>query len=188
MAKIAVDNHTDPGPAGIDMIQRVKRRFRLILSSILCLSAQVLATAQEPIQLPRVDKVSIRSNQAWEDTEPSVMHFSGDFNLTAADWFVSADSATLYGNLDDPETVVLQGAPATFRVRAVHDQAEETVSGDARQITYLRRLQVVRLEREARLHWGDTVIRGAEIEYDLETDRFRASGPEGISLLMPHVD
>jgi lipopolysaccharide transport protein LptA len=162
--------------------------MRLILSSILCLSAQVLAFAEEPVQLPQVDKISIRSNQAWEDTEPDIIHFRGDFSLTAADWFVSADSATLYGNLDDPETVILTGEPALFRVLATHGRGDETVAGDARQITYLRRLQVVRLEQDAQLSWGDSVIRGGEIEYEIETDRFRARGSGGVSLSLPPVE
>ena len=163
-------------------------RLRLILSSIFCLSAPVCAGNDSPVRLPPVDDVAIRSDQAWEDTDPGVMHFSGDFSLTATDWIVAADSATLYGNLDDPETVRLRGEPASFRIWSGAGEQAETIAGDAGQITYLRRIKVLRLERDARLYWGDNVIRGEKIEYDLDADRIQASGPNGISLRFPPPD
>jgi len=170
------------------MIRRVKMRLRLILSSMLCLSAPLSAGDEVPIRLPPVDNVAIRSDRAWEDTEPDVIHFSGHFSLTATDWIVASDSATLYGNLDDPETVELRGLPASFRIQVNEGEQMETIAGDAQQITYLRRLKVVRLEHDARLNWGDNVIRGENIEYNLDSGRFRASGPGGVSLQFPPFD
>ena len=170
------------------MIRKVNMRLRLILSSMFCVSASICAGDDSPVQLPPVDDVAIRSDRAWEDTEPGVMHFSGQFSLTATDWIVAADSATLYGNLDDPETVTLNGTPASFRVRTGAGERDEAIAGDAGQISYMRRLRVVRLERDAQLYWGDNVIRGEEIEYDLNTDRIRAGGAGGVSLRFPPSD
>jgi lipopolysaccharide transport protein LptA len=163
-------------------------RLRLILFSTLCLFAPMGASGDSTVQLPPVDDVAIRSDRAWEDSDPGVMHFSGHFSLSATDWIVAADSATLYGNLDDPETVSLRGKPASFRLRSGSGEQAETIAGDAGQITYLRQLKVVRLEQDARLYWGDNVIRGEKIEYDLDTDRIQAGGAGGVSLRFPPIE
>ena len=165
----------------------ISRRLLIIL--FVCgLAGPVPAAEERFVEVPSADRVSIRSDEAWEGTEPDVIHFSGRFRLEAVDWFLAADHATLYGNLDDPETVRLRGKPATFRIRSGDDDHAQTIAGNAGQITYMRQLKVVRLEQDARLYWGDNVVRGEEIEYDLDADRIRAGGPGGVSLRFPPFD
>ena len=167
------------------MIMPVNSRRLLIIVSVVCLAGPAWTAEERFVAVPSADRVSIRSDEAWEGTEPDVIHFSGRFRLEARDWFLSADQATLYGNLDDPETVILSGSPARFRITAEAGGRAEVAEGDAARITYLRRDNLIRLENQARLVWGDSAIRGDRIEYDFDADRFSAGGDEGIRIVIP---
>lgn len=153
--------------------------------AILGIAGFARAAEERSLAISSVDKVTIRSDEAWEDAEPDIIHFSGSFLLEARDWNVYADQATLYGNLDDPETVILSGTPARIRVTARSRGKSEDVEGDAPKITYLRELNIIRLEGGASLARAGNVLRGGEIEYNLENDRFRAGGKEGVRIIIP---
>jgi len=167
------------------MIMFVKERRLLILVSIISLIGSAWAAEVPSIAFPATDSVTIHSDEAWEDTQPKIIHFKGHFRLEASDWSVSADQATLYGNLDDPETVTLTGSPARFQVAVVASGETEMVQGDADSITYQRSQNVIRLENSARLVWGENAIRGESIVYDFKSDRFRAAGDGGIHIEIP---
>jgi lipopolysaccharide transport protein LptA len=128
------------------------------------------------------DTVSIRADQAWEDEQPDIVHFTGNFLMKAADWSVSADSATLYGNLDDPETVLLEGSPAQVLLLRQTDDGNEEISGTAPQIEYQRKANVIKLSGGAVLRLDDNILRSEEIEYDIELDRYQAGGSEGVRI------
>ena len=165
---------------------RVKRYF--ILLAILGLAADGRAAGDRPITVSPVDKVTIRSGEAWEDVEPDVIHFSGDFYLEANDWNVSADLATLYGKLDDPETVVLTGTPAQVWIRAMYEGEYGSIEAEAARITYRRDRKVIQLEGDARLARLENILSGQEIEYHIETDQLRAGGKNGVKIRVLPVE
>lgn len=159
----------------------------LILVSLIGLA--VCAGAQErSIQPAPVEKIIIRSAEAREDAEPDLVHFSGGFELVAEDWDVTADVASLYGKLDSPETVLLGGSPARIRIQAEYLGRKEGIEADAERITYRRDLRRIRLEGSARLRIADQRLTGGEIEYDIDTDRFRAGGEGGVTITVLPVD
>ena len=128
------------------------------------------------------DTITIRSTEAWEDEEPDIIHFSGNFELKASDWYLSADLATLYGKLDDPETAVLTGSPAIILVNTQSRGEIQTISGEAERIVYNRDTNSLRMEGAASLTREDNTMQGGEIEYDIEEDRIRAGGSEGVHI------
>ena len=128
------------------------------------------------------DTVTIHSAEAWEDEEPDIIHFSGGFELKASDWYLSADLATLYGKLDDPETAVLTGSPAFILVNTESQGRIQTITGEAERIVYQRETNSLRMEGAATLSRDDNTMRGGEIEYDIEQDRIRAGGDQGVHL------
>lgn len=141
-----------------------------------------LAAAERLSGFSSGDTVTIRSAEAWEDVEAHIIHFGGNFELKASDWYLSADLATLYGKLDDPETVVLTGSPAHILVNTDSRGRSETVAGEAARIVYQRVTNSIRLEGGALLSRDENTMRGGEIEYDIEKDRIRAGGDEGVHI------
>ncbi len=134
------------------------------------------------------DTVTIHSAEAWEDEEPDIIHFSGGFELKASDWYLSADLATLYGKLDDPETAVLTGTPAFILVNTESQGRIQTITGEAERIVYQRETNSLRMEGAATLSRDDNTMRGGEIEYDIGQDRIRAGGDQGVHLKIKPED
>lgn len=130
--------------------------------------------------LPTGDSVSIRADAAWEDERPGIVHFSGHFLLKAAEWSVSAEKATLYGDLDDPDVIVLEGSPAHVLVQRQAKGVAREVSASAPQIEYQRQSRIIKMTGGAELREKQEVLHSDEIEYDIEHDRYRAGGAEGI--------
>jgi lipopolysaccharide transport protein LptA len=128
------------------------------------------------------DLISIRSAEAWEDERPDVVHFAGGFTLDAGSWTLEADKATVYGPLDRPETVVLDGAPARIWLKTERDNRQQTITGEAPSIEYRRVEHAIRLSGGASLSRADSVMTSEVIDYDIESDRFSAGGPEGVQL------
>mgnify|MGYP001818553727 FL=1 len=134
------------------------------------------------------DTVTIHSIEAWEDEKPDIIHFSGGFELNATDWYVTADMATLYGKLDDPETAVLTGSPAAIMVNTESRGQIQTITAEAEVITYLRNTNSLQLEGAASITRDDITMLGGIIEYDIEQDRISATGDVGVSIRLKHAD
>lgn len=143
----------------------------------------VLEAAEERISgFSPEDTLTIRSADARMDEQPGIMHFDGNFELRASDWSLSSDQATLYGKLDDPETVVINGSPALILLNTNAGGEPSVINGRARQIVYRRNTNSILMEGEASLSRGEHTMSGEEIEYDIDTDRLRAGGPGGVRI------
>lgn len=147
------------------------------------LSAGIALSADERLSgFSAGDTISIQADNAWEDVAPDTIHFSGHFELKAHDWYLSADQATLYGNLDDPETAILTGSPAKIQLETVSNDRIETITGKAARIVYQRVTNSVKLEGGASLSTTDQTVQSEEIEYDIDRDRIQAGGNQGVHI------
>ena len=145
--------------------------------------ARPLAAAEERISgFSSGDTLTIRSTEAWMDEQPDIVHFGGGFELRASDWSLSSEQATLYGKLDDPETIVMTGSPALILVNTVTRGKPSVINGEAMQIVYQRSSNSISMEGDASLSRDDHTMNGGEIEYDIEKDHLRAGGPGGIHI------
>jgi len=156
---------------------------RLLLHCMLLMSFYPLASmAGGEFRLNREDVIAIRADQAWEDVEPDTVHFNGHFEMYIRDWLVNADRATLLGQLDEPDRLVLYGSPARFKLSHLQGNQPETVQAEAAEIIYERATGLIILHGNASLGQGENVLRSSTIEYDIETDRFRAQGETGVQI------
>lgn len=160
----------------------------IILIACSVLSASLPAAGERLTGFSPEDSITIRSVKAWEDEEPDIIHFSGGFELRASDWYLTADFATLYGKLDDPETAILTGSPAVILVNTISQGRIETVSGEAERIMYHRDSNSLSMEGSASLTRDEFTMRGGKIEYDIEQDRISAGGDEGIQIKIRQED
>ena len=160
----------------------------LLLVGLLPLASASLGAVERITGFSPGDTVTIRAAEAWEDEKPDIIHFNGDFQLEARDWYLSADQATLYGKLDDPETVVLSGSPALIVVNSKVQGKSQAVTGEAARIVYQRDSNSIRMEGGASLTRDDNTMQGGEIEYDIENDRLRAGGDDGVHISLKGED
>lgn len=135
--------------------------------------------------LPRLsddDTVSVYAQNAREDKDHEITYFEGEFRLTGPDWSLVADSATLYGSLDDPERVVALGSPARIVVRKT--SLESDVVGQGNEIEYLRAQDAVRVSGSATITNDGNSMSSEELLYDIAADRIDAGGPEGVKMVL----
>ena len=152
--------------------------------------APALLAAEERITgFSSGDTLTIRSFDARMDEDPNIFHFGGGFELRAKDWYLSSDHATLYGKLDDPETVVISGSPAQILINTSSNGETSTINGQAEHIIYQRRSNSIRMEGSAFISRDEHSISGGEIEYDIENDQLSAGGDGGIYIeIRPHKE
>jgi len=141
-----------------------------------------------PLDFSSDDTVTITADRAWEAEEPDVIHFSGSFELHAPDWSMSGDTAVVYGKLDDPDRVTVEGNPATVSfLRKKADgtgdaDPEERIDGEASVVEYFRSTDKLIMRGSSRLVRKDSNLTSEIIEYDVETDRYSAGGEGGIDI------
>ena len=133
------------------------------------------------------DIVTVTAERAWEADEVDVVHFSGHFEMRAPDWSLSGDTAVVYGNLDNPDRVVVEGNPAKIsflRTAQENDSSasRERVDGTAYIIEYFRATDKLKISGAATLTRKDSTLNSETIEYDVDTDRYSASGEGGINI------
>lgn len=159
--------------------------YRLLLTIPIALqcAAVPLFAAEERISGFSVDDtITIRSSEARMDEQSDIIHFAGGFELRADDWYLSSEQATLYGKLDDPETVVVTGDPAVILVDAVILGRTSVVNGKAAQITYQRSSNSILMEGDASLSRDGHTLNGGEIQYDIGKDLLSAGGSGGVHI------
>lgn len=162
-----------------------KTLYRLLLTTSFALQSAVTPLFAGEERIPGFssgDTLTIRAFEARMDEQPDIMHFSGGFELRANDWYLSSDQATLYGNVDDPETVVLTGTPAVILIDAKILGYSSPVNGEARQITYKRSSNSIVMNGDAFLSRGSQILNGGEIEYNIGTDMLSAGGLGGVHI------
>jgi lipopolysaccharide transport protein LptA len=128
------------------------------------------------------DTLTIRASEARMDEQSDIIHFAGGFELQAKDWYLSSEQATLYGKLDDPETVTVTGSPARILINARIQDRTSVISGEALHIVYQRDSNSIRMEGGASLSRDGQTMNGGEIAYDIAKDLLSAGGSGGVHI------
>ena len=134
------------------------------------------ARADQPPLQPLEDVLIVHADRAWENDTGDAMYFEGHLELRGHDWRIEADSAHLRGDLDDPDLVVVKGAPARIVVGGPDER--EPLEGHGRHLEFEPRSETLRLEGGATIVKGQQSISSESIKYLLERDTF-AAGSHG---------
>lgn len=154
----------------------------------LVLLAGVQAGFADALDFSSDDTITITADRGWEGEDADVIHFAGNFKLYAPDWSMAGDTAVVYGKLDNPDKVIVKGGPATVSfLRKDDDQpnaadAPEKVTGVADVVEYHRAADQLTMRGTANLIRKESTLTSQIIEYDVETDRYSASGEGGIDI------
>ena len=130
---------------------------------MLVLAAAVPWVAAPAAETPSGDEdepIVIRADRAWEAAADEtaagaggqVLHLQGNFEMRGLDWRVTADSAEVRGPVQDPDQLIIIGAPA--RIHFTNDDGD-TASGEGGRIVYWRQREVLELHGNAVLKSGD---------------------------------
>jgi lipopolysaccharide transport protein LptA len=132
--------------------------------------------------------ISISADVAREDEQPGILHFTGHFRMLSDDWNLTSDAATVYGNPDKPDRVVLEGSPARFLVNRGDSADTDQIEATAPVVEYSRADDLLLLSNGATLMMGGEVIRSRYIEYNISTNRYKAGGADGVLIEVPPGD
>jgi lipopolysaccharide transport protein LptA len=132
-----------------------------------------------------VETVSITADEAYEDIQPGILHFNGQFLMRSGDWQLESTRATVYGKPDRPDKVYLEGSPARFLIKRQQGDAQDSVEAAAPRVTYQRSGSLLRLSGGSVLMLDGEVIRSDVIEYNISTNRYRAEGVDGVMIEVP---
>ena len=161
------------------MLNRVSKPL-LMAAVIACPTGHA---TEERISEPSAEEtVTISAREAWEDEAPDVINFRGDFQLETTQWQIRSEEATLYGNLDDPDTVILDGTPAVFIIEVHDDESPYRVEGKATRIIYEKALDSIFLQGDASISNGDSLLEGGSIRYYIGNDEISATGEAGVRI------
>ena len=128
------------------------------------------------------DMVAIRADKGWEDIQSDTVHFAGHFQMRIRDAELTANRATVYGKLDNPDRLILRGSPARISLSHSLNNQAELIVAEANQIVYEREGALMRLTGAARLAEGDNVVLSDGFEYDIKNDRYRSIGKGGVEV------
>lgn len=141
-----------------------------------------------PLGTGSFDMISISADVASEDEQPGILHFAGHFRLLSNDWNLTSDAATVYGNPDKPDRVILEGSPARFLVNRSDSTDTDQIEATAPVVEYSRADDLLLLSNGATLMMGGEVIRSRYIEYNISTNRYKAGGADGVLIEVPPRD
>ena len=132
----------------------------------------------------------IRADRAWEPApeeagDEEVLNLEGNFEMRGPDWRLTADSAQVYGPVEDPERLVILGAPA--RVSLIRRNGKRA-SGAGERIIYWRRRELVEVQGTAAFVAGDIAVTSSKIIYDLGEERLESMGDAGVTVFVQESD
>ena len=158
----------------------MNRTLTFCLLTLICVPC-----AAAPLGTGSFDMISISADEASEDEQPGILHFAGHFRMLSSDWNLTSDAATVYGNPDKPDRVILEGSPARFLVNRSDGTDPDQIEATASVVEYSRADDLLLLSDGATLMIGGEVIRSRYIEYNISTNRYRAGGADGVLIEVP---
>ena len=154
--------------------------YLLVLLAIPCSAA--------PLGEGAFEMISINADEAREEEHPGILHLNGNFRMQSSDWDLTSETATVYGSPNKPDRVFLKGSPARFLINRTDGTGQGEIEATAPEVEYLREANRLMLSGGATLLLGDEIIRSANIEYDIGTNRYQAGGTDGVSIKIPPVN
>ena len=136
----------------------------------------------------KLETINISADEAYEDIQPDILHFKGHFLMQSREWRLESVQATVYGQPDRPDKVLLGGSPARFFITLNDANGQRVVEAEAPAMEYLRSTNVLKLTGGAMLKLDGEVIRSTVIKYDIDTNRYWAGGVDGVMIEVPSGD
>ena len=155
---------------------------------IILLAVMLLPGYVSGLDKTSTETIRISADEAHEDIKPGILHLKGHFLMQGDEWKLESELATVYGKPDRPHRVYLEGSPARFLIIRDDTEGLQIVEAEALVIEYRRSVNSLELTGGAILKLDDEVIRSTEINYDIDTRRYRGGGVDGVKIEVQPVD
>lgn len=120
--------------------------------------------------------ITIEADSAELDETKGISVYHGNVIVTQGGSVLSADKITIIRDENELGTIEANGSPAHFSQSGKEDFPETHAYGHT--ITFIRKDNLLKLEKEALLKQKDNLFRGDVIEYDTVKRIVKASGNE----------
>jgi len=171
-------------PTFVELLMASTPWIRVAACAVILLP--LAATAAE-LKLEGEQPILVHADAAANDPDHNITRFSGHFTLSGTDWPIESDVALVYGPLEAPTRVLLEGKPARIWIK--RNGIERDVAASADAIEYLREANKLVLTGGAVLVDGTRrTLTSTGFEYDLNRDRMSSSGPIKITAAPEHAD
>lgn len=154
----------------------VVQRVCLVTISLLLLPTTVLSLPEDSSQ-----PIEIQANSAERDAKTGVTTYTGNVDIHQGSIHISASTVTLKtDDNDELSTVIANGGPARYEQDITGP--DDKVKAQGNRINYKVQEDVMILEQNASLEQKGSRIQGERIEYDVKSERVKASaGQPGTS-------
>jgi lipopolysaccharide transport protein LptA len=143
--------------------------------------------AADLLQLADDSTIVVSADESWEDIDQGTLHFRGHFEIRTPQWQLTADQATIYGKLEDPQRIVAEGADDGTLVYFIYHGSDSnpsaTTEGEGQHLEYKKAHSLLTLSGHAKLTNGDQIMRSSTIQYDLKQEQLNAGGDEGVQVI-----
>ena len=152
---------------------RIKAVWRA-LALVAATPAMAAAESLPPYE-PLDSAVILEAAEGWESDETGEFYVRGGLSLRTDLWTINADSARVAGPLENPELIVVDGAPATITLH-VDDQssAAEPVQAEGRHLEFAVPDNSLQLDGHALLRREGQSVTSEHISYLIDRDLFSA--------------
>ncbi len=147
------------------------------------LAGWLLVSASGSMAAGAGEAILIRADRAWEERlgDETVLSLAGSFAMSGDRWSIEADSASVFGDVENPERIEIQGSPARA---SFTDDRGRVAKAEGRQIVYRYQQELVEIHGDAKLNNEDLSIVSSRIVYDLGQQRLQSSGEDGIEFVL----
>jgi lipopolysaccharide transport protein LptA len=128
------------------------------------------------------DTISVGADEAYEDTEPDILHLRGHFFMRSNEWELFSNKATVYGQVDKPDKLRLEGSPAHIQITQSNTGP---VTASAPDMVYERASSTLKLSGGAVLKLEKETIRSAWIVFNIDNNHYLAGGAGGVTIEVP---
>jgi len=158
-----------------------------IAIAVFALAAGPLGAADIPA-LSDDSVIIVAADESWEGDSQAAFHFRGNFEIRMPSWTLMADLATVYGTMDDPTSVVADGALVHFAYHYTEAGKPSIIEGECRHLEYDRERNVLTLTGDAKISTERRILQSSKVTYNLNTRKLEAGGPEGVHVTIQPGD
>ena len=151
------------------MLRSFAQRYCAAVIGVLCgMSATVVAADDADFSVldDREQVLVVTARNAKQSGDKSFLHAVGDLNIRTSDWQITADSAYIYGSLNDPRRIAVRGDPAELLYLAPHN--DEPIKATGIDLELDPDEDVLELNGAARVQRGNQQIVSHAITYLLK--------------------
>ena len=156
---------------------------RTFLASILCFSYSSLLSGQSEdkssvlSEILGTEPVVIKAQSGSRSLLRNVLVLEGGVIFQSSDWMITGQKMEIYGPLEDPDTIVVEGNSATIVSTEATKKTFLSASGKKIQLNLLK--NEIHLLNEAVIQTRTQILSGESLTYSYDTGKIASKRSKG---------